>query len=242
MDILPAIDLRNGRCVRLLQGDYGRQIDYADDPVAQARAFAAGGATWLHVVDLDGAREGVQRNVEVIRRICAETRLQVEVGGGVRDDAAVETLLGAGAARAVIGTRAFEDWDWFRSLVHDPRRAGKVVLALDCREGRVAVHGWTETTERLVIEVAEAVAGWPLGAIIYTDISRDGMLLGPNMEAIRALAEASAVPIVASGGVTSIDDVRRLVKLPLSGVIIGRALYENEIDLREAVAVAGGAA
>lgn len=238
MDILPAIDLRSGRCVRLLQGNFDRQIDYSDDPVAQAKQFAAAGATWIHVVDLDGAREGRLLNLGVIERIIRETGLKVEVGGGIRDDATVKSLFEAGAARVVIGTRALEDWEWFRALVHAPGHEHRIALGIDTREGRVAVRGWTQITEKRAIELAEQAANWPLGAIIYTDIARDGMLLGPNMDAIRALAQSSALPVVASGGVTDIEDVKRLVVLPLAGIIIGRAIYERQLDLAEAVKLA----
>jgi phosphoribosylformimino-5-aminoimidazole carboxamide ribotide isomerase len=238
MDILPAIDLRSGRCVRLLQGNFDRQIDYSDDPVAQAKQFAAAGATWIHVVDLDGAKEGRLLNLGVIERIIRETGLKVEVGGGIRDDATVKSLFDAGAARVVIGTRALEDWEWFRALVHAPGHESRIALGIDTREGRVAVRGWTQITEKRAIELAERAANWPLGAIIYTDIARDGMLLGPNMDAIRAIAQSSALPVVASGGVTDIEDVKRLVELPLAGIIIGRAIYERQLDLAEAVKLA----
>ncbi len=242
MEILPAIDLREGRCVRLLQGSYDRQIDYADDPVAQAERFAAAGAKWLHVVDLDGARDGVPRNLDAVRRIIRATSMKVEVGGGVRDDDAVSSLFDAGAARVVIGTRALEDWAWFRSVAHKPGYEGRIALGLDSREERLAVRGWTHVTQKRAADVAADVAGWPLGAIIYTDIARDGMLLGPNVEATRAVAAASSVPVIASGGVTDIEDVRRLVELPIVGIIIGRAIYEKQIDLAEAVAVAAARA
>ncbi len=238
MDILPAIDLRGGRCVRLLQGNYERQINYSDDPVAQARQFVAAGAKWLHVVDLDGAREGRPCNLDVISRIIRETPLKVEVGGGVRDEETVASLFGAGAARVVIGTRALEDWDWFEAVVHEAGYERRIALGLDAREGKLAVRGWTKVMERTAVDVARSVANWPLGAIIYTDIGRDGMLLGPNLEATRAVAEASKVPVIASGGVTDIEDVRHLVRLPIAGVIIGRAIYEKQLDLAEAVRIA----
>jgi phosphoribosylformimino-5-aminoimidazole carboxamide ribotide isomerase len=241
MDILPAIDLRDGRCVRLLQGNYERQINYSDDPIAQAQQFAAAGAKWLHVVDLDGAREGRLRNLDVIGNIIKATSMNVEVGGGIRDDATIDSLFDAGAARVVVGTRALEDWEWFRAVVHKDGHEKRIALGLDSREGKLAVRGWTQVTERRAIDAAEAAADWPLGAIIYTDIARDGMLLGPNMEAIRSLAEFSVVPVVASGGVTDIEDVRRLVALPISGIIIGRAIYERQIDLAEAIRIAAGA-
>jgi len=235
MDILPAIDLRGGKCVRLLQGDYARQIDYSNDPLAVAHQFEQAGARWVHIVDLDGARDGTIRHISTIRRIARQTTLQLEVGGGVRDAAAIDALLEAGAARVVVGTRALEDPDWFGTVAHTPAYAHKLCLGLDARAGVLAVRGWTQPTERTALEVVEAVADWPLAAIIYTDIARDGMLAGPNIEAVRTVAERSGVPVIASGGVTRLDDVRALAGLPLAGIIIGRALYEGTIDLAEAM-------
>jgi phosphoribosylformimino-5-aminoimidazole carboxamide ribotide isomerase len=235
MDILPAIDLRDGKCVRLLQGDYDRQIDYADDPLAVAKQFEQAGARWLHVVDLDGAREGQLFNLPTIEKLIRETNLQVEVGGGLREFDTIDALISAGAARCVVGTKALEDWDWFTELVHRPACANRIALGLDARSGKLAVHGWTKETEQNALQVAERVADWPLGAIIYTDIGRDGMLLGPNVESTKILAEYSRVPVVASGGVTDIEDVKRLKELPIAGMIIGRAIYEKQIDLAEAI-------
>ena len=238
IDILPAIDLRDGKCVRLLQGDYDRQINYAADPVAVAGRFEAAGARWLHVVDLDGARQGVPANLETIRQIAASTTMDVEVGGGIRETATIEALFEIGVRRVVIGTKALEAWDWFRSLVHRTGREGCTALGLDARDGKLAVKGWTEQTQREALDVARKVADWPLGAIIYTDISRDGMLDGPNLEAMAEMAEASTVPVIASGGVTTIEDVKALLALPLGGIIIGRSLYEGRLDLAEAVRLA----
>ncbi len=241
MDILPAIDIRDGKCVRLLQGDYARQINYAHDPVAMARQFEADGARWLHVVDLDGAREGRLANLPTIERIIRETHLQVEVGGGIRGTETILSLLEAGAARCVVGTRALEDWQWFQEVVHRRECENRIAIGLDSREGRLAVRGWTQEVRETALQVAEKVADWPLAAIIYTDIGRDGMLLGPNLDSIRALAEYSNVPVIASGGVTDIDDVRLLARMPILGIIIGRAIYEKQLDLQEAIAIAARA-
>lgn len=237
MDILPAIDLREGKCVRLLQGDYSKQINYSEDPVAVARNFESAGAKWLHVVDLDGAREGSLRNLSTIRQILKGTGLRLEVGGGLRDTGTIQELLEAGVSRCVVGTRALEDWDWFRELAHHVDCRGRIALGLDARQGQLAVKGWTEQTRETALQVAERVSDWPLAGIIYTDIGRDGMLLGPNIDAIKVLADFSKVPIIASGGVTDLDDVRRLSALPLLGIIIGRAIYEGQIDLSEAVRI-----
>lgn len=236
MDILPAIDLRAGKCVRLIQGDYDRQIDYDDDPVAVAKRFVKDGARWLHSVDLDGAKEGELKNLDPIRRIAQETPLKIEVGGGIRTRETVNALLEVGVERVVIGTRAIEDWAWFEDLVREPAHANRIVLGLDAREGLLATHGWIKQTSRTAIDVAEAVADWPLAAIVYTDITRDGMLLGPNIEALRTLVDVAEVPVIAAGGVTDINDVKQLAAMPLGGIIIGRAIYEGTLTLPDALA------
>jgi len=237
MEILPAIDLLAGRCVRLVQGRYDRVIAYESDPLEVAARFRAAGATWLHVIDLDGARSGALSNLAALERI-AQTGMRVQFGGGVRDDSAIQAALDAGAERVIVGTRALEDPDWFRQVVHQPGYARRVALGLDARLGKLAVRGWTQSTERTAIDVALSVAGWPLAAIVYTDIGRDGMLLGPNIDAIRSLAAVAPVPVIASGGVTDLEDVRRLVQINLVGVVIGRAIYEGALDLADALRVA----
>ena len=236
--IVPSIDLRGGRVVRLQQGDYGRQIDYDVDPHATARSFAEAGAAWMHIVDLDGAKEGRPVQTDLIAAIVRSSGLKVEVGGGVRSTGDVRRLLDAGVERVVVGTRAIEDWPWFEALAHAPGMEGRLVLAIDAREGRVATRGWTETTQRLATDVAREVSGWPLGALLYTDVAKDGMLQGPNLHHTRLLAEAGDVPVIASGGVGSIEHVRQLAALPVWGAIVGRSLYEGTLDLREALAVA----
>jgi len=238
MDILPAIDIREGKCVRLLQGDYSKQIDYANDPVEVAAEFAKAGAQWIHVVDLDGAREGNLVNLPTIQRILKETKLKLEVGGGLRSTETIEALLDAGVTRCVVGTRALEDWTWFAEMVQRPKCRNRIALGLDAREGKLAVRGWTEETRERALQVAERCADLPVAAIIYTDIGRDGMLLGPNIEATKHLAQYSTVPIIASGGVTDIHDVELLAKLPIIGAVIGRAIYEKQLDLAEAIRIA----
>jgi phosphoribosylformimino-5-aminoimidazole carboxamide ribotide isomerase len=240
MEILPAIDLLGGKCVRLVQGRYDRVIEYERDPVEVANSFLEAGAEWLHVVDLQGARCGEIVNLDALRRI-AETTARIEFGGGVRDADAVRAALDAGATRVIIGTRALEDWGWFKSVVHERDFLNKISLGLDARQGKLATHGWTKVTDRTAIEVAEEVAHWPLATICYTDIGRDGMLLGPNVNAIRALGASSVVPVVAAGGVTDLEDVRRLAQLSLEGVVIGRAIYEDALDLSDALAIARSA-
>jgi phosphoribosylformimino-5-aminoimidazole carboxamide ribotide isomerase len=241
MIILPSIDLRDGRVVRLRQGDYGQQINYDVDPRDVARSFAAAGARWMHVVDLDGAKEGKPVQTALIAEIAAAAGLQVEVGGGIRTETDIDALLNAGIARVVIGTRAMEKWDWFQKLVHDPQYDRKIVLALDAKEGVVATRGWTETSGRMATDVAREVSDWPLAAILYTDVAKDGMLTGPNFEQTRAIADAGKVPVIASGGVGNIDHIARLTTLPIWGAIVGRSLYEGKVDLAEAVKVAGKA-
>ena len=240
IQIVPSIDLRGGRVVRLQQGDYGRQIDYGVDPRDTARSFADAGAAWMHVVDLDGAKEGRPVQTELIAAVVRSSGLKVEVGGGVRSTEDVRRLLDAGVERVVVGTKAIEDWPWFQSLAHSPGMEKRLVLAIDAKEGRIATRGWTETSQRLATDVAREVSGWPLGALLYTDVAKDGMLQGPNLRHTRLLAEAGDVPVIASGGVGSIDHVRQLTALPVWGAIVGRSLYEGTVDLREALAVAAG--
>ena len=237
MEILPAIDLRSGKCVRLIQGDYQQQIDYNDDPVEVARSFEQAGTNWIHIVDLDGAKAGKIENLPSIKAIAKATRVKIEVGGGVRSLEDVQALLDVGVSRVILGTKALEAWGWFEDLAHRADMAGKLALGLDARDGVLAIRGWTEQSQQRAVEVAKRVRGWALGAIIYTDISKDGMLAGANLEATEELAGATDVGVIAAGGVTSEADVEALAKLPLAGMIIGRALYEGRIDLSQAIQI-----
>ncbi len=239
MDILPAIDLRNGKCVRLIQGDYNRQIDYSGQPVEQAQEFENQGAQWLHVVDLDGARDGKMNNLNEIGQIVSQTGLRVEVGGGVRDERAIDELLQVGVERVIVGTRALEDINWFERLVNIPRYAHKIVLGLDARNGKLATRGWLRDSEFDVADIIRKVDGWPLAAIVYTDIARDGMLTGPNVELTATVARNSSIPVIASGGVGKLSHIKQLCQLPISGIIVGRALYERAFTLSEALQVSG---
>jgi phosphoribosylformimino-5-aminoimidazole carboxamide ribotide isomerase len=236
MEIWPAIDLRGGQCVRLKEGDFARETVFDADPVAVALRFAQQGARRVHVVDLDGARDGGPVNRDLVLRIVAESRLAVELGGGIRDEPTLADYLAAGVARVVLGTRAVEDPDWLTAMAR--AYPGRIVLGLDARNGRLASRGWLATTGQDVIEYATRLGDLPLAAIVYTDIARDGVMRGPNLEAVGRMAEATTVPVVASGGVTRIEDVRALAGLPIAGMIIGRALYEGTIDLRAAIEVA----
>ena len=238
IQIVPSIDLRGGRVVRLQQGDYGRQINYDVDPRDVAKSYADAGATWMHVVDLDGAKEGRPVQEALVGEVARSSGLKVQVGGGVRSTDDVKRLLGAGASRVVVGTKAIEDWPWFQALAHSPGMERRLVLAIDAKEGAVATRGWTHTSEKQATDVAREVSDWPLGALLYTDVAKDGMLRGPNLHHTKLLAEAGKVPVIASGGVGTIEHVREVARLPVWGVIVGRSLYEGTVDLREAIAVA----
>ena len=243
MEILPAIDLRDGKVVRLAQGDYDRQTIYHDDPVAVAKLFVQAGAKWIHVVDLDAARTGTPSNagavLAVVQAVGADAR--VELGGGARDTAAVQRMLESGVARVVVGSAAMKDWAWFEVLVARGELAGKLALALDARDGRLAARGWTEQLETAAADLARRARGWGLGAIVYTDIARDGMLSGVNLQATAEIIRATDVPVIASGGVSSLDDVRQCARIGCAGAIIGRAWYEGKIDLAEACLAAAEA-
>lgn len=234
--LFPAIDLRGGKVVRLTQGDYDRQTTYGDSPLDQARLFEEAGSTWLHVVDLDGARSGDMEHLEQIRSICEQTNLKVEVGGGVRSEKAIDQLLGVGVERAIVGTAALRDWPWFTSLVQKDAYQHRVVLGLDAKDGMAAVAGWEQTTDTSAIDIAKKVDGWPLAAIVYTDIAVDGMLTGPNVQATHEMTQVTDVPIVASGGVGTLEHLRELRELSVQGAIIGKSLYENRFTINEALA------
>jgi len=241
MDILPAIDLRDGKVVRLAQGDYGRQTTYHDDPAAVAEQFIAAGVRWIHVVDLDAARTGTAANAGAVRAIvrAAGGAARVELGGGARNTDAVQRMLDMGVARVVVGSAAMKDWPWFEALVAREDLAGRLALGLDAREGRLAAEGWTEQLETTAADLAGRTRGWPLGAIVYTDIARDGMLEGVNVEATARIVRATDVPVIASGGAASLDDLRRCARAGCAGAIVGRAWYEGKIDLAEACKLAG---
>ena len=239
MILYPAIDLKGGACVRLLRGDMDRATTYGLDPAAQARAFADAGCEWLHVVDLDGAFAGRPENAEAVRAVLSAVRVPVQLGGGIRDRAAVEGWLEAGVARVILGTAAVEDPD----LVREAARAhpGRVAVGLDARRGRVATRGWAEATELEALDLARRFEDAGVAALIHTDIERDGAMRGPNLAATEALARAVAVPVIASGGVSSLEDLRRLRDTGVvAGAIAGRALYDGAVDLAAALALLRG--
>lgn len=240
MQLYPAIDLRAGRCVRLYQGDFARETVYGEDPPAQAKAFADAGTEWIHVVDLDAARTGEPQNRPVIGAIAAGTDARVQTGGGVRDDEAVDALLGAGVARVVIGTAALDRPAWARTVA--ARHPGQVALGLDVRGDEVAVRGWTEGAGRSLWDVAEAFDDAGFAALIVTQITRDGAGVGPDVEMYERLLEHVATDVIASGGVGTLDHLRILGALSvggrrLEGVIVGRALYDGSFTLADALAV-----
>ncbi|TMA50978.1 MAG: 1-(5-phosphoribosyl)-5-[(5-phosphoribosylamino)methylideneamino]imidazole-4-carboxamide isomerase [Deltaproteobacteria bacterium] len=240
MTVYPAIDLRGGRCVRLLQGAFERETVYGDDPVAVARGFEAVGARWLHVVDLDGARAGHPVQHELVARICAAVHIPVQLGGGLRDRAAIEAAFATGASRVVVGTTAAHDPDRCGELC--AAHPGRVVVGLDVRAGQVRVAGWTEAATPDPLALARRVATLGAAAIVYTDIARDGTERGPDLEWTSAIARAAGVPVIASGGIGSLDDVRAVAARAADGVagmIIGRALYTGAIRLAEALEAAG---
>jgi phosphoribosylformimino-5-aminoimidazole carboxamide ribotide isomerase len=234
VQIYPAIDLRGGRCVRLQQGDFARETVFGGDPAETAVRWVRQGATFLHLVDLDGAREGRPVNVASVRQILAAVAVPSQLGGGLRDEAHVEAALSLGVARVILGTKALQDPAWCEAMCR--KFPGRVVLGLDARDGRVATEGWLHTSDQSAIAVARRCAAWPLAALVYTDISKDGMLAGPAVDATAELAAAVPVPVIASGGVTTVDDVARLADRGIAGCIIGRALYEGRIDLVAALA------
>ncbi len=237
MELWPAIDLRGGKCVRLSQGDYGRETVFGDDPVEVARRFVDGGARRLHLVDLDGAKAGEPLQAGLVGRIVEASGVPCQVGGGIRS---LETALryrDAGLSRIVVGSIAIERPELLAAMAE--AIPGRIVLGLDARDGKVATRGWLETSEVLAVEVAKRHESLPLAAIVYTDIARDGMLSGPNLEGLSAMIAATRLPVVASGGVAVADDIRRTAAIGAAGCIVGRALYEGTVTLAAALAAAG---
>lgn len=236
MLIIPAIDLRGGRCVRLRQGDFGQETVYSADPLATAAHWESSGAERIHLVDLDGAKTGEPAHLEIVAKIAGSVRVPCQLGGGLRDEATIRGCFDAGIDRVVVGTQALRDREWFRELTK--RYPSRVVLGLDARDGLVASEGWVEGSQVPAIDLARALDDLPLAALVFTDIARDGMLGGPNLAATRLLAESLRTPVIASGGVGSLEDLRQLARLPLAGCIVGRALYDGRFTLREAICAA----
>jgi phosphoribosylformimino-5-aminoimidazole carboxamide ribotide isomerase len=243
-ELYPAIDLRGGRAVRLLRGDYAAETVYSDDPVAVARSFAAAGARWIHVVDLDAARSGEAGNLEYVAAIARSVGCEIETGGGVRSVEAAERLIDAGVARVVIGTAAVERPELVAEL--GTRYPGRVAVGLDARGRQVAVKGWTETTDLDLVDLAEQFEGAGVAALIVTEIGRDGTMAGPDLDQLGAVLEATSIDVIASGGVGTLEDIRALAALKaakssggsrtLAGIIVGRAIYEGRFTVEEALA------
>jgi phosphoribosylformimino-5-aminoimidazole carboxamide ribotide isomerase len=239
--LFPAIDLKEGRCVRLVRGDMAQATIFNDDPAAQARAFEETGFSHLHVVDLDGAFAGKPMNADAVERILSAVAMPIQLGGGIRDLATVEGWLAKGVGRVIIGTAAVRDPAFVREAAR--RHPGRVAVGLDARDGRVAVEGWAEVSDVTALDIARRFEDAGVAAIVFTNIARDGMLSGVDWEGTLALARAVSIPVIASGGFASMDDVRRLAAPDaalLEGAIAGRALYDRRIDPAEALALLSG--
>lgn len=235
--IYPAIDLKDGQVVRLAEGDMARATVYASDPAAQAQRFARDGASWLHVIDLDGAFAGESRNAAAVEAILSTTPAKVQVGGGIRTLAAVEHWFQLGVARVIIGTAALTDPDLVRAAAR--AHPGGIVVAVDARDGLVATHGWAEVSDIPVADMARRFEDAGVAALLFTDVGRDGLLKGINLEATVTLAEVASLPVIASGGLAAVAEIRRLRQTPgIEGVITGRAIYDGRINLKEALEVA----
>jgi len=238
MVIIPAIDLKNGRCVRLRQGDMNQETQYSDDPPAMALRWQTLGAEYLHVVDLDGAVEGVPKHITQVEKIAKTLSIPIQVGGGIRTLDTIRQYLSAGVNRVVLGTAALEDTD----LIGNACQAfpGQILLGIDSRHGQVAVRGWKDVSQVSPGPLIQSFSRLPLGGVIFTDISRDGMLTGPNLEALQTMASLSPFPLIASGGVTKVEDIQAIGSLgpKITGIIIGKALYEGSIDLSTAIQAA----
>ncbi|MEI8070466.1 MAG: 1-(5-phosphoribosyl)-5-[(5-phosphoribosylamino)methylideneamino]imidazole-4-carboxamide isomerase [Planctomycetota bacterium] len=237
MELWPAIDLRDGKCVRLTQGDYARETIFGDDPLEMVRRFVGAGAQRLHIVDLDGAKAGSPVQAALVARMVQVAGVPCQLGGGIRSLQTAKAYADAGVQRLVVGSVAIEQPELLETLA--TALPGAIVLGLDARDGKVAVRGWLETSELTAIEVARRHEYLPLAAIVYTDISRDGMLSGPNFKALAEMIAAVELPVVASGGVANAADLRQVALSGATGCIVGRALYEGNLTLADAVAAAG---
>lgn len=235
MYLLPAIDILGGKAVRLAKGDYAQVTVYNEDPVEQAKVFEDAGATWLHMVDLDGAKSGNADNIAVVERILGATSLKVEIGGGIRSLEVIERLVNAGASRLVLGTALVRDPEFAQAAIE--KYGDALAAGIDAKAGEVAVAGWTEGSGITALELAERMSEMGYRHLVYTDISRDGMQTGIDEQAYVKMAQAFGHPVIASGGVAGIDDIRRLASVAesIEGVIAGRAIYEGALDVREAI-------
>ena len=238
MIIIPAIDIKNGKVVRLSQGKFDEVTVYGEDPVAMAKKWEKAGAPLLHVVDLDGAQKGTMKNFDLIAQIAKSVRVPVQVGGGIQEKDEIAKLFSSGISRVILGTKAIENRKFLKEILNKWRE--KIVVSMDCSNGLVTQEGWTKTTELKATEFAEELEGCGLNTLIYTDITRDGTLSGPNFDSLKKVLDAVEMQVISSGGVSQLDDITKLMKLEpygLEGVIVGKAIYENKLDLKEAIKV-----
>ena len=237
MEIIPAVDIRDGKCVRLAQGDYARETVFGDDPIAMARQWAAQGATRIHVVDLDGARSGVASNAPIVQAIARSVSVPVQTGGGMRSMDVLRSMLDAGLDRVVLGTAAVKDPAFLAEAI--AFAGDRLIVSVDAREGRVALEGWTEATDLDSLAFVQQLAAQGVVRVVYTDILRDGVTDGPNLEMYQRLVAQTSVRIISAGGVTSVDDLRRLAACGIEGAIVGRAIYTGDVRLPEALQAVG---
>ena len=237
MEIIPAIDIRGGRCVRLYQGDYAQETVFNEDPVTAALTWCSQGARWLHIVDLDGAVSGEPKNIDVVRQIIRETGLSVELGGGIRREKVAEELLRQGMSRIVLGTAAIEGRELITKLCQ--RFGEAIAVSLDARDGKIAIRGWQKNTVSEVLQLSREMVAAGARRFIYTDIERDGTLAGPNLDMITGLLTETNVPVIVAGGISRLEHLRRISELGAEGAIIGKALYTGDINLGEAIVQLG---
>jgi phosphoribosylformimino-5-aminoimidazole carboxamide ribotide isomerase len=236
MQIYPAIDLRGGQCVRLRQGDYNQETVFGADPAAMAKRWVEEGATYLHLVDLDGAKEGKPVNGASVQAIVAAAKVPCQLGGGLRTEADISLVLSWGVARVIIGTKALQSPAWLDGM--SAKFPNRIVLGIDAKGGQVATHGWLDVSTTSALDLARRFENLPLAGLVYTDISRDGMMQGVNAPAMAEMTAATKLPVIASGGVTTLDDIRVLAAIPMPGCIVGRALYEGRLNLQEILVAA----
>lgn len=236
MKIWPAIDIRGGQCVRLVQGDYAQETVYGSNPADMAIRFVSDGATGLHIVDLDGARDGNTPNERQIEGIVREVSVPCQLGGGIRNEDTIRKYLEVGISRLLVGTKALTDTEWLAEMCR--KYPGKLLVAIDARDGRVSTEGWKKTSDTIAVDLARQISRNPIAGIVYTDIAKDGMLSGPNFDAMKEMADTVDIPIIASGGVTTVEDISRLATVGVEGCVIGRALYEGHLTLQDALAAA----
>ncbi len=233
MQIWPAIDIRRGKCVRLSQGDYSQETVYGSDPADMALRFATDGASGMHIVDLDGARAGLPENLPSIASIVSQIDIPCQVGGGIRDEKTISELIDLGIRRLIIGTQAISNPDWLAEMCR--KYPEHLLVGIDARSGMVATEGWEKTSTVSAVELVQNLSTLSLAGIIFTDIARDGMLAGPNFDEIKQVVQVSNIPVIASGGITTIDDISRLAQLGVDGAIIGKSLYEGRMTIAEAI-------